>query len=137
MIRAGEMLEKYYPQVLYSDYYLEHVDKDIRSIAVRALGRMPRIENLYRLIEYLEREDSTAAAREGLRNLLDHHPAFIVQLIQVFQNSEDILHNRLAEVLSNRIEYIITKLLSHERTVATAILNELISMCRVSEIIEF
>jgi hypothetical protein len=58
-------------------------------------------------------------------------------LVEAFQNSEGALHNRLAEVLSNRIEYIITKLLGHEHDVAAGIINELISMERVSEIIEF
>lgn len=137
MVRAMETLEKYYPDALCSDYYLEHVDKDIRAIAVRSLGQVPRSENLSRLIDYLGREDTAEAAREGLRNLLDHHPKFIVQLIRAFQSSEGILHRRLAEVLSSRIEYIITKLLGHERDVATDIINELISMERVSEIIEF
>lgn len=138
MVRAAETLEKYYPEVLFSDYYLEHVDKDIQTIAVRALGQMPRSENLTKLIMYLGREGTTFAAREGLRNFLNHHPKFIVQLVDAFQHSEGgILHNRLAEVLSSRIEYIITKLLGQEHEVAAGIIDELISMGRVSEIIEF
>lgn len=137
MVRAAETLEKYYPEELASDYYLEHVDKDIQSIAVRSLGQTLRTGNLRKLIDYLERDETAAAAREGLRNLLNHHPKFILTLVEAFQNSEGALHNRLAEVLSNRIEYIITKLLGHEHDVAAGIINELISMERVSEIIEF
>lgn len=137
MVSAAKMLGKYYPEVLFSDDYLEHVDKEIQSIAILSLGQTPRPENFRRLIEYLGRDETADAAREGLRNLLNHHPTFILKLVEAFQSSEAVLHNRLAEVLSHRIEYIITKLLGHERDVAAGIVGELISMGRVSEIIEF
>ncbi len=137
MLRAAETLEKFYPEVLLSEYYLEHADRDIQSIAVRALGHVAKIDNFQKLILYLEREETANAAREGLRNLLNNHPNYTPRMIEQFTISKGILHQRLAEVLSHRIEYVITKLLSDEHDFAAGVIDELISMDRVSEIIEF
>lgn len=137
MLRAAETLEKFYPDVLLSEYYLEHVDKGIQSIAVRALGQVAKLENFRKLILYLERDDTAASAREGLRNLLNNHPNYTPRMIDQFQTSQGMLHQRLAEVLSHRIEYVITKLLGEEHDFAAGVIGELISMDRVSELIEF
>lgn len=137
MIRATETLEKFYPKVLLTPFYLEHRDKSIQSIAVRSLGSIPSPENFQRLIKYLEFEDTFSAAREGLRSLLNDHPRFMTSMVDAFQNSQGLLHQRLAEVLSHRIEYIIAKLLGYDHDFAAGVIDELISMNHVSEIIEF
>jgi hypothetical protein len=137
MVRAAEMLERFYPDVLDCEYYLEHVDKDIQSIAVRSLGHSARERNVRTLLFYLERDETAQAARAGLRLLLNSHPQYMPQMIEAFRNSDGVLHNRLAEVLSSRIEYVLTKLLGYEHDFAAGVVNELITMGRVSELIEF
>lgn len=137
MLRAAETLEKFYPNDLLTDDYLEHTDREIQAIAVRALGKVASPEHFQRLIRYLGREETAAAAREGLRSLLNSHPNYTPRMIAQFDISGGMLHQRLAEVLSQRIEYVITKLIGDERVFAAGVIGELISMNRVSEIIEF
>ncbi len=137
MLRAAETLEKYYPEVLFSELYLEHSDSGIQSIAVRALGQVANTHNFQKLIFYLARDETSGAAREGLRNLLNTHPNYTPRIIEQFQVSTGVLHQRLAEVLSQRIEYVISKLIGPEHDFAAGVIDELISMDRVSEIIEF
>lgn len=137
MVRAAETLERFYPDELDCEYYLEHVDKDIQSIAVRSLGHSPHERNVRTLLFYLERDETAQAARAGLRLLLNSHPQYMPQMIEAFRNSDGVLHNRLAEVLSSRIEYVLTKLLGYEHDFAAGVVNELITMGRVSELIEF
>lgn len=137
VVRAAETLQRYFPKELESDYFLEHPDRDIQAIAIQALGRIPAKSNAKKLTFYLERDETAAAARVGLREILNRNPQLIPVIVDVFKQSSGMLRTRLAEVLSSRIEYIIAKLVGFERDFAAGVIEELISLEQVSELVEF
>jgi len=137
MVRATQALEKLYPEELSATLYLEHGDKEIQSIAVRSLGHSPSLDHFSKLLFYLECDSTAKAAHEGLSELLSTHSNFIPKTIDAFVHTTGVLHQRLADVLSYRIEYIIAKLVGYDHDVAKGIIDELIRMGHVTEIIEF
>ncbi|MCX8013822.1 MAG: glycosyltransferase family 2 protein, partial [Rectinema sp.] len=137
VVKAADTIARYFPQELAHEYYLEHPDRDIQSISIQALGRIPVRDNAILLTRYLERDETAVAARAGLREILNRNPQLIPVVIGVFKQSSGNLRTRLAEVLSSRIEYIISKLIGFESQFAEHVIHELISLERVSELVEF
>lgn len=137
LANAVTTLEKFFPSILDDPVYLEHPDKIVRDAAIRALGSGSGELNVRRLVAFLGDDASAASARAGLRTLLDRQPRHIPLVARIFESSTGTLRSRLADVLSNRIEYIIGKLGSREANFAAGVLHELISMQRVSELVEF
>ena len=138
MVKAAECLEKHYSDILDSPEFLDFGDKDIRSIAIRSLGKGNSERHIEKLLAYLGEEATMPAARLGLSMILAFHPRFIPSVVEVFEASDEKkLRQNLAEVLAGRIEYFIAKLSGKESESSARLIREVLELGKVSEIIEF
>ncbi|HWP68839.1 MAG TPA: glycosyltransferase family 2 protein, partial [Rectinemataceae bacterium] len=66
------------------------------------------------------------------------HPRFISVVVEAFEEAADKrVQQNVAEVLAGRIEYFIGKLLGREGESAATLIREVLSLGKVSEVIEF
>jgi cellulose synthase/poly-beta-1,6-N-acetylglucosamine synthase-like glycosyltransferase/HEAT repeat protein len=138
VVKAAECLEKYYGEVLDTDDFLEHSDKDIRAIAVRSLGNGSRERNIEQLLHYIEDDATSLAARMGLSHILSVHPRLVPSVVDAFMDAtRQSLRQSLAEVLAGRIEYFISRLATREAETSNALIRQVLALGKVSEIIEF
>ena len=138
MLKAAEVLEKFYGDVLDSPEFLDYNDVGIRAIAVRSLGSGNSEHCIESLLRYLGDEATASPARLGLSRILAAHPRLIPTVIEAFKRTTDKkLRQNLAEVLAGRIEYFITKLPGKEGENSARLMREVIELGKVSEIIEF
>ena len=136
--KAAGILASYYPKVLGSAKYLNSTDTEIRNAAVKALASFNTIESVEKLLQYL-REDSTArSAVYAISMLIEKNPGYINYVAKKFEEEKDIkTRQRLAEILSSRIEYFIMKLASKNKTTAAEAIRQMVLLGRTSEVIDF
>jgi peptidoglycan-N-acetylglucosamine deacetylase len=138
ILKAAENLGKFYGHVLNDTISLDHSDGEIRNIAIQSLGAGSGEENIRMLLQYLEDELTAQPARQGISQILEKHPRLIPAVVAAFETSSDKrARQSIAETLAGRIEYFIGRLLGHEGENASKLIHEILSLGKVSEIIEF
>jgi cellulose synthase/poly-beta-1,6-N-acetylglucosamine synthase-like glycosyltransferase len=137
MVRAAETLEKYYAPRLFENRFLSNDDKEIRKIAVRALGKGSEAKNVEMLVSFLEDESVLTQAQIGLSEILSAHPRLVPSVLSRFSATNGVVHERIAEVLSGRIEFFIGRLLGKESGESETVIREVLRQGRYSEVIEF
>ncbi len=138
LIKAAEILEKFYAPELDRAEFLENEDKEIRAIAIRSLGLGNSEPTVKKLIGYAGDENVAPSAKIGLSRILSAHPKYISLVVEAFETpASRFARQRLAEVLAGRIEYFIAKLASRDRPSSERLIRELISLEKVTELIEF
>jgi peptidoglycan-N-acetylglucosamine deacetylase len=136
--KACGVLAEYYPKEFYEGAYLNSSDLEIRRIALRGLANFHSPQNMKILLKSLSDKDLRQSAVHGISMIVEGHPAELAVVEKAFLSQEDAETKKaLAEVLSTRIEYYITRLTGKEKEKASLVVEEVILSGRTSEVIDF
>ncbi|WP_103927453.1 glycosyltransferase [Petrotoga sp. SL27] len=136
--KAADILARYYPQLLDDEKYLHSEDIELKNIAVKALANFHNQENIGKLLTYVRNHDTARSAVNALSLLIKKNPTYINIILQAFAEEKDLaIKQRLAEILSIRIEYFIMKLITRNKESAAQIIKQILLLGRTSEIIDF
>ena len=136
--KATLSLSKIYFTELYDDKYIYHSDSFVRGIAIETLANNQSKENLLKLISMLGDEEVRKHVVLGISNIIMAKPQYISILINEFNKTTTIdIKNALAEVLCNKIEYLILKLYGNKKDIIKNVIKEIILMRKNSNIIGF
>lgn len=138
--KAIDVLGKIYFTELNNKKYLYNSDSYVRKISIESLGNNHSKENLLNLISMLKHEDVKSHVVLAISNIIMEKPQHINILINEFKNEKSLdVKRSIAEVLSNRVEYLILKLSGNEKETETVknIIKEIMLVGKNSEIIRF
>jgi hypothetical protein len=136
--KAADILACYYPQLLDDEKYLNSEDIELKNIAVKALANFHNQENIGKLLAYVRNHDTARSAINTLSLLIEKNPTYINTIVKAFDEEKDLkIKQRLAEILSLRIEYFIMKLITRNKGSAAQIIREILLLGRTSEIVDF
>jgi peptidoglycan-N-acetylglucosamine deacetylase len=112
---AVKSLKPLYYLDLDNSYFLNHENPLIRREAVQALSRHNTPEYLLACLPYLEDPETKGDAIYAMSSILQKTPRLFYLLIDTFLAENNIERMKgIAEVLSNRIEYLLLKLKNDE-----------------------
>ncbi|HSQ89288.1 glycosyltransferase [Romboutsia sp.] len=136
--KAVKVLSKVYFTELNDKKYICHSDAYIRGIAIEVLGNNQSKENLIKLISMLGDKGIKRHVSLAISNIIMEKPQYINILISEFnKETNSDVKNDLAEVISNRMEYLILKLSGNKKDVVKNVIKEIMLMGKNSDIIEF
>lgn len=135
---AVELLNKNYYKELDDDRFYQHEDVTIRNIAVEALHNYASKDRFNKLLDYMGDESVAESAIKGIRKVLVRNPVFLrIVYDRCLKEKNRAIHNRLIEILSNKIEYLIMKLYHGQKDGARKILKEILIHGKTSQYIWF
>lgn len=138
VIKACDIVAKYYPKVLDEDRYLYSDDLEIRNAAMHALANFKSTEKMDKLLSFLRQEETARGAINGISALIEKNRIYFNQVVTAFLAETDLrVKKDLATILSLRIEYFIMKLTRKNNDDAKKIITEIICLGRTSEVIDF
>ncbi|MDF2612384.1 MAG: glycosyl transferase [Clostridia bacterium] len=136
--RAQETLASFYPDVLNDDKYLYSKDIEVRNIAVKALGQFNKSEILFKLFLFLREEDTARSAASSISLILQKNPIYMNIMVKVFHEEKDTKTKQaMADILSNRIEYLMMKLSAKNKDYVIDVIKEILLIGRSSQVIDF
>jgi HEAT repeat protein len=136
--KAVDALSKIYYTELNNERYINHPDIYIRSVAITSLGNYQSEENILKLISMLGEEAIKKFVVVSISIIIAEKPRYIKILISEFnKENNSIVKNALAEVFSNRMEYLILKLSGNQKDVFKDVIKEIMLMGKNSDIIGF
>jgi cellulose synthase/poly-beta-1,6-N-acetylglucosamine synthase-like glycosyltransferase len=136
--KAAEVLSEFYQKELSAEKFLKDEDPELRSIAMKALASSNEMPNLIKLIDSLEDDSTARVAIYSISKIIENNPSFIREVARRFRIEKNyIKKQRLADVLSSRVEYFILKLNSEESGNSSEIIKQIILLGKTSEIIGF
>lgn len=110
-LEAAKALRPLYYQELDSPYFLEHHNPKIRSEAIRAISRYNATKKFIECINYLKDPLVKDDAVFSMTTILQRNPGLFNELVNRFFNETNLaVLQGLAEVASNRIEYLLVKM---------------------------
>lgn len=136
---AVDGILKLYTGELGEIQYIEHEDGYVRDAAITSLSKAPDRKKLDQLIEIVE---NTETSQESLiysaETILMERPEFISLIMERFQSTEDPrVRSVYSRVLSNRLEYLLLKLLTDDAESIKVIIEQVVSDGQISDIIGF
>jgi cellulose synthase/poly-beta-1,6-N-acetylglucosamine synthase-like glycosyltransferase len=135
---ALNVLEHRYFEELDSATYLESSNPQLQISAIKALGKINSLGSIDKLLTKLSNPELSPYSEASLLMLIQENPSFISILFEHFNNTNDNdIKNGLAEVLANKIEYILLKLLYSNKLKIISILKQIILKGKNSAIISF
>lgn len=135
---AAEVLASYYPKVMYDERYINNEDVRIKNIAIKALSKGDPFTSVEILITLLNDDEVANTAVKCISEIIDRNPEFIQKIIKGFRNEkDDKVKSYLGEILSNKIEYFIMRLVSQEKESAREIIEQVLTLGKTSETIDF
>ncbi len=136
--RACRNLGVHYPQELLQHDFLCHVDPVIRNIALQAAERWPTWHTVEEILPLLTESRNQSAAAAAIARILQKEPRYFTELERLFCKEEDpAVLDGLAQVFSNRIEYLLTHMLLAHDEQAPKLLEKTILRGKVSGMIGF
>lgn len=136
--RAARGLANLYPEDVFCDFYILHQDPVIRNIVIKALIMIPEkrvVTSLLPLLEDKKCHESTVAT---MSEIVRKRPSLIEYLIGQFEAETNQMRlDGLAKVLSNRIEYILLKLLTDRSSITKRLVVNLVLQGKYSGLISF
>ena len=135
---ATEVLSKNYYKELDKTAFYSHKDPVIRNIAVESLHSYNSAEKFELLIDFLGDDVVSESAMKGIRKVLSRNASFVRNIYdRALVEGNQIIQSRLIELLSNKIEYLIMKLIHGQRENGRRILKEIIIEGETSQFISF
>lgn len=120
-----------------SKYYL-HENPTVQRNAFWALSKSNSTEHFKILLSFIEEERHEKAILSVLTKMVESNPRFLYLLEDVFENeTRPDISKKLAQVLSNKIEYYILKLNTKNDFRSEKILKEILKNNKVNELIGF
>lgn len=136
--KAANILARYYPKVLDDPKYLDSNDIKIRNIAIEALSNFNSLENLTRVLSYINNDEIARSVVHSVSTIIERNPGYIQVVVKQFEKEKDNnIKRKLGEILSNKIEYFIMKLNTKGEKAARDIIKQIILVGRTSEVIDF
>lgn len=136
--RAAEIASELYFHELAQDKYLQSSNVSIRRFAVKALGRIDKMEHFVRIKKLLADEEVADSAQEALSDMLTLNSAYFRLATNFFLSEQSVsVKERLAEALAGKIEYYILKLDTNEQKEASEVVEKLIELEKTSAFIGF
>ncbi|MGE4273912.1 MAG: glycosyltransferase [Desulfitobacterium sp.] len=136
--KAADILARFYPKVMGNPKYLNSEDIELKNIAVKALSSLSSVEGIIQLVPYLKNADTARSAVNAASRIIERNPESINFVVKLFDSEKTIeIKQRLAEILSGRIEYFIMKLTTKNKMSAATIIKQILLLGRTSEIIGF
>jgi len=128
-----------YPGELGEIQYIEHEDSYVRDAAITSLSKAPNKEKLDQLIEIVENtEKSQDSLIFSAETILREMPECIPLIMERFQSTEDLrVRSVYSRILSNRLEYLLLKLLTDDDESIKVIIEQVVSDGQISDIIGF
>ena len=128
---------KYFSAITITDY-LENSDLEIRKVAVESLAQVPDLKNVGLLITLLQDCDVSENAVLALSNIIKKSPQYFKIISEYFFNDISVeISERLLDVISNRLEYVLESLLTVDKSRIDIIVKKLVYRKKVSSLINF
>jgi cellulose synthase/poly-beta-1,6-N-acetylglucosamine synthase-like glycosyltransferase len=135
---ALEAFARLYHQELSNEKYLTSPDLIIRNKAVKSLSHINTKENLFRLLKLLEDRQVEEHAVYAISTILRNEPRYFQLIVDRFHaEKDDRIKKSLALVLSSRIEYFLTKLLSGDRELVAQLVMEVLQIGKFNGVVGF
>lgn len=136
--KAATILSKVYPNVLDDIKYLNSEDHEIRNTAVKALSAYNTKENIDRLFAYIEDDVTARSAVNSISLILEEKPEYIIHVVARFEQEKNInIKDKLAEILSARIEYFIMKLTTTNTKSVAELIKQILLLGKSSQVVDF
>lgn len=136
--RALDVLVKTYPFVLVTPEYLNSKDLVIKNAAIRALAYCMDDKSLAKLHQFLREDNLSESATLVMIKIIEEYPEQIKTIVGYLENEDDFLvKQRLARVLSGKIEYFIMSLLKKDAKTERNIIQQILTLGLTSETIDF
>ena len=136
--RAVRGLAEMYPRDVFTPAFLGHSDAAVRNIVVKALVQITEKDVLDALMAMLSDEQCQESVVVTISEMARKRPDFIEYLISRFETETDVQRrDGLAKVLSNRIEYILLKLLADETDTTQSLVVSIVMQGKYSSLIGF
>lgn len=138
LVMACRVLSDYYYLEFDGPKYYMHPNKTVQRNAFWALSKSNSTEHFRILLSYLEEDDHEKTILGVLTKMVAANPRFLYLLEDVFENeAREITRRRIAQVLSNKIEYYILKLNTKNDFRSEKILKEILKNEKINELIGF
>lgn len=135
---AARLVLDNYLEVLDIKLLLKNDDRMVRNLAVEALGRLTPERALPWLLEASGSAELQKSAVVGMSSLVRNRPETYSGIVEaLLESTDESRRSALLQVLSNRVEYLIERVLREPETSWTAALTSLIESGRTSGIIAF
>jgi cellulose synthase/poly-beta-1,6-N-acetylglucosamine synthase-like glycosyltransferase len=135
---AVKSLAKFYYEELYENKFLENEDVEIKKMAIEGLSQTPVKENILRISKYIAEESTYDVSIYAISRILRNVPKLIPYVVELFENeSNEIIKEGYAKILSIRIEYFMYKLSTNEKEIVKDLLVKILVVGKTSELISF
>ncbi|MBN2899095.1 MAG: glycosyltransferase [Clostridia bacterium] len=132
------ILADYYPREFQQEKYHTHAYEIIQRNALWALSKTNSTENFKILMGFFKDERHEKTVIGALTRMVSENPRFLYLLEDALESEVAyVVRNRMAQVLSNRIEYYILKLNGKGGHRAEKILVEILNSRKINELIGF
>lgn len=136
--RSTRVLGETFPAGVNKPAYYWHSDYVIRNIAIQALSNLPDYGVIDTLIPFLSEERCVESTIVTLSEIARKNPPFVEYLISRFKLETNLkIRAGLASVLSNRIEYILVKMLSDKTGTTSQLISTIVSLGKYNGVISF
>lgn len=135
---ACRILSNYYYLDFDQAAYYEHENIIIQTNAFWALSKSNTTEHFKLLLKYIGEDKHKKTIINVLTKMIELNPRFIYLMEDSFDGEEDLTaRSRMAQVLSNKIEYYILKLNTKNDARAERLIIEILKNNKINELIGF
>lgn len=135
---ACRTLSNIYYKDFQDEAYYNNKNRVIKQNSLWALSKTNSTDNFKIVLGFIDDQEYENIAINILSKMIEMNPRFLYIVEDEFHNSESIAHRkRLAQILSNKIEYYILKLAKKNDKRAEDIIISTISNYKVNELIGF
>jgi len=138
VLKALEVLVKTYPFILVRPQYLNSQDLVIKNAAIRALAFCNDDKSLDKLLPFIKEDTLLESVLFAMTKIIQEYPEQIKIIANHFRKETDPrVKQRLASVLSGKIEYFIMSLVMKDSTNERTIIRQILTLGLTSETIDF
>lgn len=136
--RACRTLSDFYYLDFDGEAYYTHPNKTIQQNAFWALSKSNSTNHFTLLMSHLVDDQHEKTLLSVLTRMISSNHRFLYLLEDAFEREQDpLVRGRMAQVLSNKIEYYILKLTTNHGTRSESILKGILANGKVNELIGF
>ena len=138
LVFACETLSKYYVEEFSEPTYYNSENEIIQEYSFLAMSLIDKRENFEKLFSFINQDKYEKMIIKRLTSMVEKNSKYLGLLEDLFENEESyIIKSRIAQILSNKIEYYILKLNTKNNVIAENIIIEIVKNGKVSELIGF
>jgi len=135
---ASDACLKFYPEHLRSEKYIRSPQLYIKKNAIAATGLLPTLESVEILLEAMYDDQIFNDCVSAVSGIVINKDSLFQEITSRFKEEKDpVIEKGMAEVLSNRIEYLLTKLRFDNSDKLRHLIVDIISRGNLSNTIAF